>query len=361
MHIEVTNLNKHYGEFHAIKDVNFKIQEGHLVGLIGPSGGGKTSILRMLSGLESPTGGDIYFDGKLATHLPVQERGIGFVFQSYALFKHMTVFDNVAYGLKVLKKSKTEIQDRVSYLLNLMGLAGHERKYPHQLSGGQRQRVAFARALAPEPRLLLLDEPFAAIDAKIRKELRVWLRNLISEFKVTTLFVTHDQDEAIEVADEIILVQGGKIEQQGSPWEIYTKPASPFAASFIGESNVLSSYSPLVGFPTLADLQQDGKWYPDVNVLIRPENIEVRPHNVSHLATAGEKGKVTHVHFRGDSWYLEMDTGQFKLFAYQPVKDRIYQVGDEVNILIHQISVFTQSGTTWIDNQAKQDPQPVFI
>lgn len=361
MHIEVKNLNKNFGAFHAIKDVNFSITKGHLVGLIGPSGGGKTSILRMLSGLESPTTGDIYFDGKLSTHLPVQERGIGFVFQSYALFKHMTVFDNVAYGLKVLKKPKEVIHDRVTYLLNLMGLAGNERKYPHQLSGGQRQRVAFARALAPEPQLLLLDEPFAAIDAKIRKELRLWLRNLIDEFKVTTLFVTHDQDEAIEVADEIILVQGGKIEQQGSPWEIYTKPASSFVASFIGESNVISQYTPLVGFPYLNEIQQDGKWLPDVNVLIRPEAIEVRPRDVSHLATAGEKGTVTHVHFRGDSWYLEIDTGSIKLFAYQSVKEKIYRPGDEVNMLIHQISVFTKTDNIVIENQAKQDPLPVFI
>ncbi|MGG1550730.1 ABC transporter ATP-binding protein [Paenibacillus ferrarius] len=361
MHIEVRNLNKHYGQFHAIKDVNFSVQQGHLVGLIGPSGGGKTSILRMLSGLEIPTGGDIYFDGKLATHTPVQERGIGFVFQSYALFKHMTVFDNVAYGLKVLKKSKAEIHDRVTYLLNLMGLAGNERKYPHQLSGGQRQRVAFARALAPEPKLLLLDEPFAAIDAKIRKELRLWLRNLINEFKVTTLFVTHDQDEAIEVADEIILVQGGRIEQQGTPWEIYTRPASSFAAGFIGESNILQRYTPLTGFPGLTDFQQDDQWQSDVHVLIRPENIVVRPRDVQHLASAGEKGKVTHVHFRGDSWYLEVTIGELKLFAYQSVKEKIYQPGDEVNVLIHQISVFTPSGTTWLDNQAMQDPQPVFI
>ncbi|MEW9698787.1 sulfate/molybdate ABC transporter ATP-binding protein [Paenibacillus sp. SI8] len=361
MHIEVKNLNKHFGPFHAIKDVNFSITKGHLVGLIGPSGGGKTSILRMLSGLENPTTGDIFFDGKQATNLSVQERGIGFVFQNYALFKHMTVFDNVAYGLKVLKKPKAFIQDRVTYLLGLMGLAGSERKYPHQLSGGQRQRVAFARALAPEPQLLLLDEPFAAIDAKIRKELRLWLRNLIDEFKVTTLFVTHDQDEAIEVADEIIIVQQGKIEQQGSPWEIYTKPATSFVASFIGESNVIAEYAPLHGFPYLDEVQQDGKWLPDVNVLVRPESIEVRAHDTTQLATAGETGKVTHVHFRGDSWYLEIETGSLKLFAYQSVKEKLYQPGDEVNILIHQISVFTKSENKILENQAKQDPMPVFI
>lgn len=361
MHIEVKGLNKHFGQFHAIKDVNFSIAKGHLVGLIGPSGGGKTSILRMLSGLESPDTGDIYFDGKLATPLSVQERGIGFVFQSYALFKHMTVFENVAYGLRVAKKQKDFIGERVAYLLKLMGLAGHERKYPHQLSGGQRQRVAFARALAPEPQLLLLDEPFAAIDAKIRKELRLWLRNLIDEFKVTTLFVTHDQDEAIEVADQIILVQQGRIEQQGTPWEIYTKPATPFVASFIGESNAIRQPVPLAGFPYLEELQKDGEWLPGVNVSIRPESIEVRPHDTTHLATAGELGKVTHVHFRGDSWYLEIETGTLKLFAYQSVKDKLYRPGDEVNILIHQLTVFSQTDNRLLENQAKRDPMPVFI
>ncbi|UJF31505.1 sulfate/molybdate ABC transporter ATP-binding protein [Paenibacillus hexagrammi] len=361
MQIEAKNINKYFGDFHAIKDVNFSITKGHLVGLIGPSGGGKTSILRMLSGLERPSTGDIYFDGKVATNLPVQERGIGFVFQSYALFKHMTVFDNVAYGLRVLKKPKEVIHDRVTYLLRLMGLAGSERKYPHQLSGGQRQRVAFARALAPEPGLLLLDEPFAAIDAKIRKELRVWLRNLIDEFKVTTIFVTHDQDEAIEVADEIIIVQQGKVEQQGTPWEIYTKPATPFVASFIGESNRVESYVPLKGFPYLKEIQQEGRWKKDVHVLVRPEAIEVRPSNTTHLPSAGETGTVTHVHFRGDSWYLEIEAGTQKLFAYQSLKENAFQVGDEVNLLIHQISVFTQTDNKLLDNQAKQDPMPVFI
>jgi sulfate transport system ATP-binding protein len=361
MLIEVKNLNKYFGEFHAIKDVSFQIAKGHLVGLLGPSGGGKTSILRMLSGLESPDSGDIYFNGQLTTPLTVQERGIGFVFQNYALFKHMTVFDNIAYGLKVKKKPKAFINERVFYLLELMGLKGNEHKYPHQLSGGQRQRVAFARALAPEPKLLLLDEPFAAIDAKIRKELRLWLRKLIDEFKVTTLFVTHDQDEAIEVADEIIVVQQGKLEQQGTPWEIYTKPLTPFVASFIGESNIVPHYLPLIGFSSLSELQKDGKWFQDVSVLVRPEAIEVRPHDVTFLATAGEVGKVTQVHFRGDSWYLEIETGSIKLFAYQSVKEKLYQPGEAVNILIHHISVFTPTSNYVLNNQAMEDPMPVYI
>jgi len=361
MHIEARNLNKSFGSFHAVRDVSFQVEKGRLVGLLGPSGGGKTSILRLLSGLERPDSGDLFFDGKLATPLSVQERSIGFVFQNYALFKHMTVFDNIAYGLKVKKKPKAFIRERVSYLVELMGLAGHERKYPQQLSGGQRQRVAFARALAPEPQLLLLDEPFAAIDAKIRKELRLWLRNLIDEFKVTTIFVTHDQDEAIEVADEIIIVQQGKVEQQGTPWEIYTSPASPFVASFIGESNVLAKPVELRGFPELADHQANGEWLPGVSVLIRPEAIEVRPADTTYLATAGEPGRVTRTHFRGDSWYLEIDTGKLQLFAYQSTKERPFQPGDEVNILIHQMALFTPGQSRMLENRAKEDPLPIFI
>jgi len=361
MLIEVRNLNKHFGQFHAIQNINLRIASGHLVGLLGPSGGGKTSILRMLSGLESADSGEIYFDGVLTTPLTVQERGIGFVFQNYALFKHMTVFDNVAYGLVVKKKPKTFIRERVLFLLELMGLNGSEKKYPHQLSGGQRQRVAFARALAPEPKLLLLDEPFAAIDAKIRKELRLWLRKLIDKFKVTTLFVTHDQDEAIEVADEIILIQQGRIEQQGTPWEIYTKPATPFVATFIGESNTVPRYVALHGFPSLAQLQQDGEWLPEVSVMIRPESIEVRPHDVMITATAGEAGIVTHAHFRGDSWYLEIEANSLKLFAYQSVKDTLYQRGDRVNILIHQLSIFSPTANWVLDNQDMEDTMSVYI
>lgn len=190
--------------------------------MLGPSGGGKTSILRMLAGLESPDTGEIIFHGQTVNNLPPQERGIGFVFQNYALFKHMTVFDNIAFGLKVKKANKTAIRDRVMELVELTGLKGFEKRYPHQLSGGQRQRVAFARALAPEPQLLLLDEPFAAIDAKIRQELRAWLRELIERVGITSIFVTHDQDEAIEVADEIMIINQGRLEQR-VPRGIFTR------------------------------------------------------------------------------------------------------------------------------------------
>lgn len=362
MDIEVKELEKRFGEFQAIHKASFRIQKGHLVGLLGPSGGGKTSILRMLAGLEQPNSGDIFFNGKLANSLSVQERGIGFVFQNYALFKHMTVFENIAYGLKVKKQRSSAIKERIFYLLKLMGLEGTENKYPDQLSGGQRQRVAFARALAPEPKLLLLDEPFAAIDAKIRKELRLWLRNLISEFGITTIFVTHDQDEAIEVADQIIIVQKGKIEQQGTPWEIYNKPASAFVASFIGESNKLDVPIPLQGFQELLDYQNGNEWKTDVQVLIRPEAIDVLPENTSYLASAMEVGTVTHVHFRGDSWYLEIKlANDTKLFAFQAINQKVFQPGDKINILIHQLSVFTPIETRVLENKSKIDPMPVFI
>jgi len=359
MHIEVRNLEKHFGDFQAIHNTSFQIEKGQLVGLLGPSGGGKTSILRMLAGLEQPDAGEIYFHNKLANSLSVQERGIGFVFQNYALFKHMTVYDNIAYGLKVKKQNRASIQLRVSYLIKLMELEGKENKYPHQLSGGQRQRVAFARALAPEPQLLLLDEPFAAIDAKIRKELRLWLRNLINQFGITTIFVTHDQDEAVEVADQIIIVQKGTIEQQGTPWEIYNKPASSFVASFIGESNKLTVPISLNGFPELSNYQNTNE---DIQLLIRPEWIEVRPGNTTHLKSAGQVGTVKHVNFRGDSWLLEVEILEGrKLFAYQAINQKVFQPGDIVNLLIHKISVFTHTETRVLENRSKNDPMPVFI
>lgn len=361
MHIEVKNLEKQFGTFQAINKTSFHVEKGHLAGLLGPSGGGKTSLLRMLAGLEQPDSGEIFFDGRLANSLSVQERGIGFVFQNYALFKHMSVFDNIAYGLRVKKVKPSLIKERVHYLLGLMELEGKEHKYPHQLSGGQRQRVAFARALAPEPQLLLLDEPFAAIDAKIRKELRLWLRNLINEFRITTIFVTHDQDEAIEVADQIIIVQNGEIEQQGTPWEIYNKPASAFVASFIGESNKLELPLALTGFPELSGYQHPNLTK-EVQVLIRPEWIEVRPVTTPYLRSAGQEGTVRHVHFRGDSWYLEIELlNGAKLFAYQAINQQAFQPDDKVNVLIHQLSVFTPTETRVLENRSKIDPMPVFI
>ena len=205
MYVELRNINKTFGTYEASKEINFGIEKGKLIGLLGPSGSGKTTILRMIAGLETPDSGEILIDGKVVNNIPASERGIGFVFENYALFRYKTVYDNIAFGLKIQKKSKSEIDERVRELVRLVGLEGLEKRYPSQLSGGQRQRVAFARALAPSPHLLLLDEPFAAIDAKVRKELRSWLKETIEKLGITSIFVTHDQDEAIEVADEIIV------------------------------------------------------------------------------------------------------------------------------------------------------------
>lgn len=232
MYVELKNINKTFGNYKASDNVNFTIEQGKLIGLLGPSGSGKTTILRMIAGLETPDSGEIIIDGKVVNDIPASKRGIGFVFQNYALFRYMTVFDNIAFGLKIQKKDKKYIKERVSELVELIGLKGLEKRYPSQLSGGQKQRVAFARALAPNPTLLLLDEPFAAIDAKVRQELRSWLKEMIEKLGVTSIFVTHDQDEAIEVADKIIITNKGRIEQIGTPIEIYQNRRRRFRHRF---------------------------------------------------------------------------------------------------------------------------------
>lgn len=233
MYVEMRNIYKTFDGFHASDDVNFQIEKGHLAALLGPSGSGKTTILRMIAGLDMPDSGEIIINGRIVNEIPGSKRGIGFVFQNYALFRYMTVADNIAFGLEVQKKSKTEIKARVSELLELVSMADLGKRFPHQLSGGQRQRVAFARALAPNPQLLLLDEPFAAIDAKVRRELRAWLREMIKQVGITSIFVTHDQEEAMEVADRIIITNQGKIEQIGTPEEVCQNPRTDFVRSFI--------------------------------------------------------------------------------------------------------------------------------
>ncbi len=239
MAIKIQNITKQFGDFRAVDDVSFEIEHGQLVAVLGPSGSGKSTILRIIAGLETPDSGEVFLTGEEATDIPIQERNVGFVFQHYALFKHMTVWDNVAFGLEVRKVPKEKIQSRVDELLKLVQLSGYSRRYPSQLSGGQRQRVALARALAPEPKVLLLDEPFGALDSKVREELREWLRRLHDEMHVTSLFVTHDQEEALEVSDKVVIVNKGKIEQIGSPQEVYKHPKTPFVTSFIGPVNVV--------------------------------------------------------------------------------------------------------------------------
>jgi sulfate transport system ATP-binding protein len=352
MHISVQSLNKSFGSFEAAKEVSFHIEKGKLIGFLGPSGGGKTTILRMLAGLEQPDSGDISFHGKRVNDLSPQDRHIGFVFQNYALFKHMTVYENIAFGLQVQKKTKSQIKARVTELLELTGLIGLEKRLPNQLSGGQRQRVAFARALAPEPQLLLLDEPFAAIDAKVRKELRSWLREMINRVGITTIFVTHDQDEAVEVADEIMIINQGRIEQKGAPIDIYKKPQTPFVAGFIGESNQLQAVSGLKGFE---DIEQGSR------AIIRPEFIEIGFAKEISYPSAAEQGVVKNVFFRGSNWQVEVEVGSYRLFGYRSLEQESVNPGDQVAVLIHRIYTFNQESSQIVENRLKFDPLPVHI
>jgi sulfate transport system ATP-binding protein len=232
--ISVRSVTKRFGDFVAIDDVSVDVPDGSLTALLGPSGSGKSTLLRIIAGLEAPDTGEVAVGGEDATHLPAQKRDVGFVFQHYAAFKHMTVRDNVAFGLTIRKRPKVEIRAKVDELLELVGLAGFHTRYPAQLSGGQRQRMALARALAIEPRVLLLDEPFGALDANVRADLRAWLRRLHDDVHVTTVLVTHDQEEAMEVADRLVVLRDGRVEQEGAPRDVYERPANEFVMGFLG-------------------------------------------------------------------------------------------------------------------------------
>ena len=237
MSIEVRNVSKQFGSFQALEDVSLDVEGGALTALLGPSGSGKSTLLRIIAGLEWPDSGEIRLAGEDATALTTQQRGVGFVFQHYAAFKHMSVRENIAFGLEVRKRPKAAIRSRVDELLDLVQLQGFGDRYPSQLSGGQRQRMALARALAPEPKVLLLDEPFGALDARVRAELRVWLRRLHDETHTTTVFVTHDQEEAMDVADRVVVMNKGRVEQVAEPRELYDAPANEFVMSFVGQAN----------------------------------------------------------------------------------------------------------------------------
>ncbi|AFY69864.1 sulfate ABC transporter, ATPase subunit [Thalassoporum mexicanum PCC 7367] len=266
MGIVVQNVSKYYGDFKAVDNINLEVESGSLVALLGPSGSGKSTLLRLIAGLEIPDTGEVFLTGENATHQDVRDRNIGFVFQHYALFRHMTVRQNIAFGLEIRKRPKAEIKPKVDELLKLVQLAGLGNRFPSQLSGGQRQRVALARALAVEPKVLLLDEPFGALDAKVRKELRAWLRRLHDEVHVTSVFVTHDQEEAMEVADSIVVMNKGLIEQVGTPEQIYDHPATPFVMSFIGPVNVVPN--------NLSAFSSSGHAFDEhEHVYIRPQDI----------------------------------------------------------------------------------------
>ncbi len=265
MSINIYNVSKQFGDFHALHPVSLDIPTGQLVALLGPSGSGKSTLLRVIAGLETPDSGSVSINGQDSTHLDVRHRNIGFVFQHYALFKHLTIRQNIAFGLEIRKHPRKQIQSRVNELLDLVQLSGLGDRYPAQLSGGQRQRIALARALAVQPQVLLLDEPFGALDAQVRKELRAWLRRLHEEVHVTTVFVTHDQEEAMEVANEIVIMNQGRIEQVGTPAEVYDHPASPFVMSFIGAVNVVPPSSRV-----FAPWQQRQDY-----LFIRPHDIQI--------------------------------------------------------------------------------------
>lgn len=355
MYVELKNINKNFGDFKASNNVNFGIEQGKLIGLLGPSGSGKTTILRMIAGLETPDSGEIIINGIKVNDIEPGKRGIGFVFQNYALFRHMTVYDNIAFGLVVQKAKKQDIHKKVTELIELIGLKGLEKRYPGQLSGGQRQRVAFARALAPNPQLLLLDEPFAAIDAKVRKELRRWLKETITKLGITSIFVTHDQDEAVEVADEIIITNKGQIEQKGSPIEIYKNPETPFVAQFIGESNLIEDYTKLKGFEVEENTGE-------TKAILRPEFIEIAKNDKEILTPlAAEKGIVKDIAFRGNNVQIDVQVGDVILNGYRSLEQEPLNIGDEVLVLIHRVYTFNDKKAHVVENKIKSEQVSVVI
>ncbi|RGF94838.1 ABC transporter ATP-binding protein [Firmicutes bacterium AM55-24TS] len=344
MYVELKNINKNFGDYKASDNVNFGVEKGKLIGLLGPSGSGKTTILRMIAGLETPDSGDIIIDGVRVNDLAASKRGIGFVFQNYALFRYMTVYDNIAFGLRVQKADKKKIDERVRELIKLIGLEGLEKRYPSQLSGGQRQRVAFARALAPNPQLLLLDEPFAAIDAKVRKELRSWLREMIEKLGVTSIFVTHDQDEAIEVADEIIITNKGRIEQTGTPIEIYHNPKTAFTASFFGEATFVDDYSKFHNFEHIENVEK---------AIVRPEFVKVTKKNeVQKYKSSASHGVTKNVLFRGDSIEVVVDVDGTELKARRGLDEQAIEVGEEVDVFLYRIFVTVGDKAYLLDNKS---------
>ena len=344
MYVELKNINKNFGDYKASDNVNFGVEKGKLIGLLGPSGSGKTTILRMIAGLETPDSGDIIIDGVRVNDLAASKRGIGFVFQNYALFRYMTVYDNIAFGLRVQKADKKKIDERVRELIKLIGLEGLEKRYPSQRSGGQRQRVAFARALAPNPQLLLLDEPFAAIDAKVRKELRSWLREMIEKLGVTSIFVTHDQDEAIEVADEIIITNKGRIEQTGTPIEIYHNPKTAFTASFFGETTFVDDYSKFHNFEHIENVEK---------AIVRPEFVKVTKKNeVQKYKSSASHGVTKNVLFRGDSIEVVVDVDGTELKARRGLDEQAIEDGEEVDVFLYRIFVTVGDKAYLLDNKS---------
>ena len=339
MYVEMKHINKNFGDYEAAKDINFGVEQGKMVALLGPSGSGKTTILRMIAGLEQQDSGDVVIEGKVVNDIAARDRGIGFVFQNYALFRYMTVYENIAFGLRVQKAEKQKIRKRVMELISLVGLEGMEKRYPDQLSGGQRQRVAFARALAPNPQLLLLDEPFAAIDAKVRKELRSWLKEMIEKVGITSIFVTDDQEEAVEVADEIIIINEGKLEQMGTPTEIYKRPKTSFVAQFIGTSAILDDFSGFKGFEDLPKGKQ---------AIVRPEFVEAFKSDnekFRSLMHATETGVIKSIAFRGSYQELTFEVNGILLSTNRSLERRSVKVGEQMCVLVYRAYILDEEDT----------------
>jgi sulfate transport system ATP-binding protein len=338
MSIEIRNISKQFGDFHALRNVSLDIASGELVALLGPSGCGKTTLLRIIAGLETAGQGSIAFSGEDTTHIHVRERQVGFVFQHYALFRHMTVFENVAFGLRVRPKrtrpTEAAIQKKVHDLLNLVQLDWLGDRYPSQLSGGQRQRIALARALAVEPRVLLLDEPFGALDAKVRKDLRRWLRRLHDDLDVTSIFVTHDQEEALEVADRVVLMNGGKVEQVGSPQQVWDNPANPFVYGFLGDVNLFKGRTP------------EG----ETHTYIRPHDLEVRRYTtgdtgiVARLERALVMGSVARLELISQDNINQENIIEAEILASE-FREKNYLEGELLVLTPRQAQVFVTKST----------------
>ncbi len=355
MSISVNNISKRFGQFLALDNVSLDFPAGELVALLGPSGCGKTTLLRIIAGLEKADNGDVFLEGIDASGLHVRERAVGFVFQHYALFRHMTVFDNVAFGLRVKKRSERRsemiIRGKVKALLELVQLDWLADRYPSQLSGGQRQRIALARALAVEPKVLLLDEPFGALDAKVRKELRRWLRQLHDELHITSIFVTHDQEEALEVADRVVLMDHGKIEQIGTPEEVYDCPASPFVYSFLGSVNLfhgrVDGQALRVGEHSLAldahDLAHDAS----AIGYVRPHELQLLPDDGSTSASKDDiPATVLRIVSSGALASVELsredgEAGRLEVTVFrETLRELGIQEGDRVRLHVQRARVF---------------------
>jgi sulfate/thiosulfate transport system ATP-binding protein len=353
MSIEVQNLRKTFGSFTALNDVSFQVPTGELIALLGPSGSGKTTLLRIIAGLEFPDQGTILFHGEDTTDRGVHDRHVGFVFQHYALFRHMTVFDNIAFGLQVKRRrerpTKSAIRDKVHELLRLVQLEGLAGRYPHQLSGGQRQRVALARALAVEPKVLLLDEPFGALDAKVRKELRAWLRRLHDELHITSVFVTHDQDEALEVADCVVIMHQGRVEQIGTPNDVFHHPATEFVMHFLGDVNAFHGRvdAGTVQFGSLElpfpeDRQQITG---DARVFIRPYDVTI---DTKTNGLPAIEAKVVRVHSAGPLVRVDLLTSANQRLTSEISQERFstmnLQLESRVYVRPRHIRVFAGNG-----------------